>query len=62
MKTSDLIYFNFGGGHRSSTLALEKVIRDKNKFFASTSFQSGEGETRSWRRRALQPADRSSFQ
>ncbi len=29
MKTIDLIYFNAGGGHRASALALESVLREK---------------------------------
>jgi UDP-N-acetylglucosamine:LPS N-acetylglucosamine transferase len=31
MKTIDLVYFNFGGGHRSAALALQEVIRDQNR-------------------------------
>lgn len=31
MKTIDLIYFNAGGGHRASALALEAVIREQGR-------------------------------
>lgn len=31
MKTIDLVYFNFGGGHRSAALALQEVIREQNR-------------------------------
>jgi UDP-N-acetylglucosamine:LPS N-acetylglucosamine transferase len=31
MKTIDLVYFNFGGGHRSAALALQEVIREQKR-------------------------------
>ncbi len=31
MKTIDLVYFNFGGGHRSAALALQEVIREQTR-------------------------------
>ncbi len=31
MKTIDLVYFNFGGGHRSAALALQAVIREQHR-------------------------------
>lgn len=31
MKTIDLVYFNYGGGHRSAALALQEVSREQNR-------------------------------
>lgn len=31
MKTIDLVYFNAGGGHRASAMALQEVIRDQQR-------------------------------
>ena len=31
MRKVDLIYFNAGGGHRASAMALQEVIRDQQR-------------------------------